>query len=321
MAFGHLSGYPQGLRASTSVGQGFVMPVLPRRPASLQGRVFRGSDVVTEGLLTRTELRSAAWRPLFRDVYADAGLAVTHRVRCAAVAQWVLPAGVVIAGRSAAALYDATSVVSHEPLDVLVPTGQRFGPVKGLIVHRGELAATDIALRHGIPLTTPIRTCRDVAQWLPTEEAVAIVDRLAHHRLVAIPELRASIKARVGKRGWKRMTQVAELADAGAESAPESRLRVRIVLAGVPVPVTQFVVERDGRFVARLDLAWPRLKVAVEYDGLWHDDPEQFHRDRRRLNRLLGEDWLVLHVTAKRFREDFDGFLAELRRALKSRSR
>jgi very-short-patch-repair endonuclease len=114
---------------------------------------------------------------------------------------------------------------------------------------------------------------------------------------------------------------VAELVDPGAESVQESRLRVRLVLAGLPRPVTQFVVERDGRFVARLDLAWPDLRVAVEYDGLWHGDPEQFHRDRRRLNRLLGEDWIVLHVTARRFREDFGGFLAELHHALRTRTR
>ncbi|WP_084757721.1 hypothetical protein [Micromonospora cremea] len=176
-------------------------------------------------------------------------------------------------------------------------------------------------MRAGIPLTTPVRTCGDLAQWLATEEAVAIVDRLAGQRLVALPQLRTEARARVGSRGWKRMARVAELADAGAESAPESRLRVRIVLAGLPTRVTQFVVERDGRFVARLDLAWPHLKVTVEYDGLWHHDPEQFHRDRRRLNRLLGEDWIVLHVTAKRLREDFDAFLGELRQALHTRSR
>ncbi|RFS46875.1 hypothetical protein D0Q02_08835 [Micromonospora craniellae] len=52
---------------------------------------------------------------------------------------------------------------------------------------------------------------------------------------------------------------------------------------------------------------WPEHRVAVEYDGLWHHDPDQFHRDRRRLNRLLGTDWLVLHVTAKRLRDDVDG--------------
>ncbi|MDG4809047.1 hypothetical protein O7634_20050 [Micromonospora sp. WMMD1120] len=297
------------------------MPVPPRRPASLQGRVFRGSLVVAQGLLTRSELRSAAWRPLFRDVYMDARLAVTHRTRCAAAARWVLPSGVVIAGRSAAALYGAASVATHEPLDVLVPSGQRFGPVAGFVVHSSQLAATDIALRQEIPLTTPTRTCWDLAQWLPTEEAVAIVDHLASHRLVAVSELRTESRSRVGNRGWRRLARVAELADAGAESTPESLLRVRIVLAGLPAPVTQFIVERDGRFVARLDLAWPDLKVAVEYDGLWHDDPEQFHRDRRRLNRLVGADWIVLHVTAKRFREDFDAFLSELRQALHSRSR
>lgn len=297
------------------------MPVPPRRPARLQGRVFRGSRVVAQGLLTRTELRSAAWRPLFRDVYADAQMTVTHRARCAAAARWVLPSGAVIAGRSAAALYGAGAVADHEPIDVLVPSHQRFGPVSGLVVHAGTIAATDVSSRHGIPVTRPTRTCWDLAQWLQTEEAVAIVDRLAHQHLVSLPQLRSDALTRVGTRGWKRMMRVADLADAGAESAPESRLRVRIVLAGLPVPVTQFVVERDGRFVARLDLAWPGLKVAVEYDGLWHQDPEQLHRDRRRLNRLLGEDWIVLHVTSKRFREDFEGFLDELRRALRSRSR
>ncbi|MFI6242712.1 hypothetical protein ACIBEF_22835 [Micromonospora sp. NPDC050795] len=271
--------------------------------------------------MTRTELRSRAWRPLFRDVYADARLVVTHRTRCAAAARWVLPPGAAIAGRSAAALYGAASVADHEPIDVLVPAGKRFGPVSGLVVHTGAITATDVAVRQGIPLTTPTRTCWDLAQWLPTEDAVAVIDRLAGQRLVALPRLRADSRTWIGNRGWKRMARVADLADAGAESIPESRLRVRIVLAGVPTPVTQFVVERDGKFVARLDLAWPHLKVAVEYDGLWHDDPEQFHRDRRRLNRLLGEDWIVLHVTAKRFREDFDGFLAELRQALRSRSR
>ncbi|MFU8873743.1 endonuclease domain-containing protein [Micromonospora sp. SL4-19] len=117
------------------------------------------------------------------------------------------------------------------------------------------------------------------------------------------------------------MRRVASLADAGAESPQESRLRVRLVLAGLPAPVTQYVLERDGRFVARLDLAWPAWKIAVEYDGLWHHDPDQFHRDRQRLNQLVGADWIVLRLTAKRFKEDFPGFLVEVRQAIRSRAR
>ncbi|MEV1328718.1 hypothetical protein AB0J20_03975 [Micromonospora costi] len=297
------------------------MPVSPRRPIDLRGRVFRGSDVVSRGLLTRAELRSRAWRPLFRDVYADAGLTVSHHTRCLAASRWILPPSAAIAGRSAAVLYGVGSVGIATPLDVLVPVGLRFGPVAGLAVHTGEIPEADVRLRAGIRVTTPLRTCWDLAQWLPVDEAVAVVDALAARRLVRTDELRGHAHDRLGMRGWKRMLRVAELADPGAESAPESRLRVRLVLAGLPRPVTQFVVERDGRFVARLDLAWPEYKVAVEYDGLWHNDPDQFHRDRQRLDRLVSEDWIVLHVTAKRLRDDFDGIVADLRRALRSRAR
>ena len=101
---------------------------------------------------------------------------------------------------------------------------------------------------------------------------------------------------------------------------PESRLRVRLVHAGIPRPQTQVVITRDGRFVARCDLGWAEFRVAVEYDGLWHaESASQIHADRRRLNDLVAADWVVLHVTAKRLRDDFDGFVRELRTVLRSR--
>jgi very-short-patch-repair endonuclease len=175
--------------------------------------------------------------------------------------------------------------------------------------------------RAGINVTSPVRTCWDLARWRDVVEAVVVIDALLASRLTDVPTLREYALSRAGRRGWRSLLRAVDLADAGAESPQESRTRVRLVLAGVPRPETQWVVADQGRFVARLDLAWPQFKVAVEYDGLWHDDLEQFHRDRRRLNRLLGGDWLVLHVTGKRLREDFDGFLAEVRAALRARSR
>ena len=85
------------------------------------------------------------------------------------------------------------------------------------------------------------------------------------------------------------------------------------LLAGLPRPVTQYVIADGARFIARVDLAWPEEKVAVEYDGVWHaESADQIHADRRRLNAVLGADWLVLHVTAKRLRDDFDGFAEPL---------
>jgi len=47
-----------------------------------------------------------------------------------------------------------------------------------------------------------------------------------------------------------------------------------------------------------VDLAYPELTVAIEYDGMWHGERRAFLDDRRRLNRLLAAGWVVLHVTA-----------------------
>ncbi|HEX6968661.1 MAG TPA: hypothetical protein VF174_07630 [Micromonosporaceae bacterium] len=296
------------------------MPVPPRRPPQLRGRVFRGSQAIARGLLTKNELRSSAWRSLFRDIYIDAQVPVSHRVRCTAAARWLIPEHAAIAGRAAAALYGATEVALDDPIDIIVPRGTRFGPVAGLRVHTSRMAPDDVTKRDGIAVTTPHRTCWDLARWLDVVEAVAVTDALMARRLVTVDSLREYALSRAGDRGWRRTLRVADLVDGGAESPQESRLRVRLVLAGLPKPWTQYVVsDENGRFVARLDLAWPEFKVGVEYDGVWHNDAEQFHRDRRRLNRLLTADWIVLYVTARRLREDFAGVVSEIRAALRSR--
>jgi very-short-patch-repair endonuclease len=90
---------------------------------------------------------------------------------------------------------------------------------------------------------------------------------------------------------------VAELADGLAESPQETRLRLLFRRTGLPAPVAQFRVFDEEGFVARVDFAYPDLKIAVEYDGLWHGRRQAFLDDRRRLNRLAAAGWIVLHVT------------------------
>jgi very-short-patch-repair endonuclease len=88
------------------------------------------------------------------------------------------------------------------------------------------------------------------------------------------------------------------LADGLAASPQETRLRLLVGSSSLPQPVAQFVVRLDGRFVARVDLAWPDRRVALEYDGLWHAEPGQFAKDRQRLNLLQAAGWRVVFVTA-----------------------
>ena len=75
-------------------------------------------------------------------------------------------------------------------------------------------------------------------------------------------------------------------------------MRVLLALAGL-VAVPQYTVrDRGGAFLARVDLAFPEHRLAVEYDGAWHGERGQLTRDRRRLNRLTAAGWRVLFVTA-----------------------
>ncbi|WP_212833882.1 hypothetical protein [Catellatospora sp. TT07R-123] len=286
------------------------MPKPPLRPQELSRRIFRGADAVRSGLLTPAQLRSTAWQPLFRGVYADRALTITHRLRCLAVVDFLLPEDGVIAGRSAACLYGAP-YEADGLVEVLTPG--RFGPMAGLLVHRGTVPDKDVTRRtDGIRVTTPQRTCWDLARWLDLPDAVALIDVLTTRRVVSTAALAEYASARIGSPGWNRLLKVAKLADPAARSPLESRLRVRLALAGLPAPVLHYVVEAGDGPAPSLELAWPQQRVGVVCDA------EEAPR-RVRVPVPDDADWTVLTVTASRLAEDFDGIVAELRTALRRR--
>jgi very-short-patch-repair endonuclease len=50
--------------------------------------------------------------------------------------------------------------------------------------------------------------------------------------------------------------------------------------------------------VARVDFAWPELRIALECDGFeFHSDRATFRRDRRRWTALTRAGWRVIVVT------------------------
>jgi Protein of unknown function (DUF559) len=238
---------------------------------------------------------------------------------------FLLPNHAVLAGRSAAIMYGASIDESPCSVEVLIPANAARCRHDGIVIHRGNLADDDRSQVSGLPATTPVRTCWDLAQWLDLVESVVWIDRLLGLGHVTARELAeyAGWRRENTVRGVRRFERAVSLVDGGAESPPESRLRARLTLAGLPRPETQFaVVDGNGDFVARVDLAWPHLRVAVEYDGLWHvGSAAQMHTDRRRLNALVGLGWVVLHVTSVRLRDDFDAVLAEVRAALRRQTR
>lgn len=77
----------------------------------------------------------------------------------------------------------------------------------------------------------------------------------------------------------------------------ESRIRMAIVLGGLPAPVVQHPVSLDGRRY-RLDLAYPELRLAIEYDGELHRTQLRAHADLLREADLTRLGWTILRFDA-----------------------
>lgn len=92
----------------------------------------------------------------------------------------------------------------------------------------------------------------------------------------------------------------------GAESPEETRLRLALIRAGLPEPELNWSLHaRDQRFIARLDLAFPRYRVASEYDGRGHAfDDAQFKRDADRWDDIRATGWILVRILSHHLRPD-----------------
>ncbi|MFC5992991.1 endonuclease domain-containing protein [Pseudonocardia hispaniensis] len=240
---------------------------------------FRGSEAIARGVLTRGQLRSARYRRILPDIYVHADDRIDLRLRSRAAFLMVARRGGVLAGYSAAELLGAHCAPANAPAEVLVGYDVRAHP--GLLVHRGSPGPGDVCGAGGCRVTSPERTAWDLARRLDLVEAVVAVDALAGR--FAPRDLLARRARTPGARGCRCLDKVVELADPRSESPMETRLRLLLVLAGLPVPEVQFPVRNAaGVVLARFDLAYPEAMLAIEYDGELHLSPNGRVRDRER---------------------------------------
>lgn len=260
--------------------------------------VFLGRDAVEAGALTKAELRGPQVRRLFTGVYCPHSSRDSHELRCQAAS--LLADGMAITGRSAATLRGVPLARSEDPVEVVSLPGQRINRRPGLAVRRGFLSPAELETWRGMCVTRPLRIAFDVTARGELTGAVADLDRLLRAGLVSEDGLRAFLTGS-HENGVVQARRTLELADARAESPPESVLRVVLALAGIAAEPQLEVRDHRG-FVARVDLGFERERLAVEYDGEWHSDRFALTRDRERLNRLQQAGWEVLTVTGPMLR-------------------
>lgn len=255
------------------------------------------------GVMTRHQLRTRC-RKILPGIHLDRAVEPTLYRRTKAAWLWSQRQGV-IGGPAAAALLGAKWVDPGVEVDLYFPSTR---PPAGVRTHHDRLLAAEYGTVRGMAVTTAARTAFDLARSDtsagtrdPLGPAVAAVDALMNATGIGVAAVELVADAHPGVRGLRQVEQVLRLVDAGAESPKESWLRLLVGRHGFPPVQTQLEV-RDGYgiFVARLDMGWPDLLVAVEYDGDQHrTSRRQYVRDIRRREDLDRLGWVVVRVVAE----------------------
>ena len=276
---------------------------------------WRLDEAVAEG---------AVVRPM-RGVYLRADVESTPVVRALA-ARLVTSETSVVCDRTAAWVWGVdchrfAELDGTPPLESCVLRGHQATERPEVDGITRDLLPDDWVEVGGVRVTTPLRTAADLGCRLWAPHALGAMDALARAHGFTQADLRKLLRRYRRRRGVVQLRTLVAMLDPRAESQSESWVRWFIVAEGLPCPLPQVWVLVEGQWY-RLDLAFARARIAIEYDG------EEFHlrtdaqrqHDEARREALRRAGWIVIVVTKEGLAADGQRvWLSELRDALRSR--
>jgi hypothetical protein len=237
----------------------------------------------------------------------------------AAAALHISPRGSYASHETAAALWGA-SVGDFSEVHVSVPKGSSRSERRGIVAHR---ATTDQnpRLYKGLLVSEPTRVFLELAAArMGLLDLVALGDSLVRRNRTTRAALVEAADGYVGK-GSRLARRAASYVRAGVDSPRESRLRLLLVLGGLPEPKVNYILrELNGDWSQRLDLCYPELKLIIEYDGRHHTEVRaNWLRDIKRREALEREGWRLVIITAEGLYDEPLDTLQRVRLALNER--
>jgi very-short-patch-repair endonuclease len=235
-------------------------------------------------------------------VFRAAGAPVTWRGELLAAVLWAGD-GAAASHRAAAALWQLDGC---EPGIVELAVSGRRAPRgrPGVKVHRvNQLDPSRLTAIDGVPVTGIELTLVHLAGVVGFEALAGALDSALVQGLTRADRVLVQVDrmGRRGRRGIGRLVGLLEHRIDGHrpnESRFERRLARLVASAGLGEPTAQHEVRVDGRLVARVDLAYPDLRVAIEADShRWHAGRSSWERDLARRTALAADGWLVLHFS------------------------
>ena len=246
-----------------------------------------------------TERMTRAWvrherliRTAARTVFRMPGAQLTWRQ-----ALWVAilagPKATVASHLSAAALRGLLPAPDRPHVTVPRTASGRFG---GAVVHHSNVVAADRCHFNRVPATSVARTIVDCATLLDQKMLDGLVDAGIGRGLTSYRKIIAAWNRAGPVRAAERLTASLAPYTGGAEPRSEKEAHVLRVLHGwgFPPPVTQYVIrDGSGRFLAKVDFAWPAWRFGLEYLGDEAHPPRAWRHDDRRLARIKAVRWEI----------------------------
>lgn len=187
-------------------------------------------------------------------------------------------------------------------------TASRREGVTGIQILPRMAGVTTIA---GTAVTDVATTWASLGRSLALYDLVAVADailRIPRHpggfrppsgpALASVDELAARLSS--GRwRGARTLREALDRARTGASSRPETWMRLVLTDAGLPEPALDHdVFGANGSFLGCSELAYPREKVAIEYESDGHLTRAQLERDIDKYTDYAAAGWRTIRVTS-----------------------
>lgn len=279
-------------------------------------RPFTRADAVRAGIDPKI-LRGSLFRRLFRGVYISAVVPDSPFVR-AQGALHIHPPTAFVSHTTAAKLYGLP--VPNDPqihVTVLAVGDRRCRPgIRNHVTTKTPRVRTVKGLR----VSHPFRMFVELGGMLSLVDLVVLGDALV--KMFKLEPARLVEACRESNDHHAGIAlAAARFVRAEVDSPMETRLRMLIVLAGLPEPVVNHKLrDEDGHVRRRFDLSYPELRLIIEYDGRDHiERVKNWESDLDRREELDDDEWRILVVTARGIYTCPDLTLARVHRTLKAR--
>lgn len=268
--------------------------------------------------LTIRELTGPGFRRLLHGVYIGAQVRPTVAVRAKA-ALLVSAPGSFASHHTAAILWGGWAPLTTT-IHLSTPADASRSERGGIASHRARPGVRPV-FRAGVLVAPPVDVFLDLAAaGRDLVDLVAVGDSLVRAEVVSVEEL-VDASARFRGAGCRLARRAARYVRTRVDSVTETRLRMLVVLAGLPEPEVCHVIRReDGSWLYRLDLCYRGLLIGIEYDGRQHaENSVQWKRDIRRREELENLGWRIIVITSDGIFDDPFDTLERIRRVLVDR--